>query len=80
MIRDNDQLHSNGAGCQLSGACYNRLVTADAVARMTYAEYCAFEREARVKHEYLRGEGLAASILLTSVCMSKRPSLTRTPI
>jgi Uma2 family endonuclease len=23
---------------------------------MTYAEYCAFEREAAVKHEYLRGE------------------------
>jgi Uma2 family endonuclease len=24
--------------------------------RMTYAEYCAFEREATVKHEYLAGE------------------------
>lgn len=27
--------------------------------RMTYAEYCAFEREAAVKHEYLRGEVFA---------------------
>jgi len=27
--------------------------------RMTYAEYCAFEREATVKHEYLRGEVFA---------------------
>lgn len=26
---------------------------------MTYAEYCAFEREAAVKHEYLRGEVFA---------------------
>lgn len=26
---------------------------------MTYAEYCAFEREAVVKHEYLRGEVFA---------------------
>ena len=23
---------------------------------MTYSEYCAFERESTVKHEYLRGE------------------------
>ena len=27
--------------------------------QMTYAEYCAFEREATVKHEYLRGEVFA---------------------
>lgn len=26
---------------------------------MTYAEYCAFERDAAVKHEYLRGEVFA---------------------
>jgi Uma2 family endonuclease len=26
---------------------------------MTYADYCAFEREAAVKHEYLRGEVFA---------------------
>jgi Uma2 family endonuclease len=26
---------------------------------MTYAEYCAFERQAQVKHEYLRGEVFA---------------------
>jgi Uma2 family endonuclease len=26
---------------------------------MTYAKYCAFEREAEVKHEYLRGEVFA---------------------
>jgi Uma2 family endonuclease len=26
---------------------------------MTYAEYCAFEREATIKHEYLRGEVFA---------------------
>ncbi|MEX1368371.1 MAG: Uma2 family endonuclease, partial [Nannocystaceae bacterium] len=24
--------------------------------RMTYAEYCALERESAIKHEYLRGE------------------------
>jgi Uma2 family endonuclease len=29
------------------------------VLRMTYAEYCAFDREADVKHEYLRGEVFA---------------------
>lgn len=31
----------------------------DAAKRMSYAEYCAFEREASLKHEYLRGEVFA---------------------
>ena len=31
----------------------------EAAKRMTYAEYCAFERDASVKHEYLRGEVFA---------------------
>lgn len=36
------------------------MVTAEATQlRMTHAEYCAFEREAAVKHEYLAGEVFA---------------------
>ena len=39
---------------------YNRSVKAQAPAhKMTYAEYCAFERDSSTKHEYLRGEVFA---------------------
>ena len=39
---------------------YPGAVSSEAPApRMTYAEYCTFEREAKVKHEYLRGEVFA---------------------
>ena len=44
----------------MDAARYTRPVNAEARAqRMTYAEYCAFERDSEVKHEYLRGEVFA---------------------
>lgn len=47
---------------------------------MTYAEYCALEHEAEVKHEYLRGEVFATTRICRSSAESRnsaRPTSTR---